>query len=70
MKEEKAALEKAANAARKKAQVERNKAKTRMKGKNKASKQFRKNQTNIIEDRKVMGERQSEAAFRLFVKHP
>ena len=50
---ERAALQAEANAARKQAQVEKNEAKTKMKGKNKPSRRFRKKKSNVIEEKKV-----------------
>ena len=44
---------KEANATRRKEQEEKNEAKTKMKGKNKPSRRFKKKQSNIIEERKV-----------------
>lgn len=51
---DRAATESAANTARKREQAARNDAKTKMKGKNKPSRQHRKKKSNIIEEKKVL----------------
>lgn len=51
---EKRAAEREANAQRKKEQEEKNADKTKMKGKNRPSKRYRKKQLNIIEEKKPL----------------
>lgn len=53
LQQDKRQAEAEANAARRREQEARNEAKTRMKGKNRPSKRYRKKRTNIVDDKKV-----------------